>query len=91
MPGRPIPTPTQTPTPPSKPADPAKPVAPANGRTCQDDGYPVGYYWSESAQACVINRVYVVPTTSETTNSLYYLALAITSLLGILVIRRKVN
>ena len=87
LPGRPIPIPT--PTPPSKPADPAKPVAPANGRTCQDDGYPVGYYWSESAQACVINRVYVVPKTSETTNSLYYLALAITSLLGILVIRKK--
>ena len=70
--------------------DPVKPVI-NKGRSCQDDGYPAGYYWSESAQACVINRVYAVPKTSETTNSLYYLALAITSLLGILVIRRKVN
>ena len=26
---------------------------PAVGRTCQDDGYPAGYYWDEEKQACL--------------------------------------
>lgn len=25
----------------------------AEGRTCQDDGYPQGYYWSDDAQQCL--------------------------------------
>ena len=36
---------------------------PVVGRSCQDDGYPVGYYWSESENKCVV-RSYVVPKTS---------------------------
>ncbi|MBP3891092.1 MAG: Cna B-type domain-containing protein [Solobacterium sp.] len=30
------------------------------GRTCQDDGYPAGYYWSDAAQKCI--RTGGVPT-----------------------------
>ncbi len=45
----------------NKPAAPAqpqqKPVAPAvPARTCQDDGFPAGYYWSDSAQACITDQ-----------------------------------
>lgn len=40
-----IPKPTVTPkiTPTPKP----------KGRTCQDDGYPAGYYWSDEKKACI--------------------------------------
>ncbi len=40
----------------SNPAPAPIPQAPA-GRTCQDDGYPAGYYWSDSAQACITDYV----------------------------------
>lgn len=29
------------------------PLSYAEGRTCQDDGYPAGYYWSDDAQQCL--------------------------------------
>jgi len=36
---------------------PVPPIKPTPGRSCQDDGFPAGYYWSEAAQACVIDIV----------------------------------
>ncbi len=51
------------PTLPSNPVETPKPVAPVKGRSCQDDGYPVGYYWSESENKCIVKN-YVVPKTS---------------------------
>jgi len=35
----------------------AVPTIPGQGRTCQEAGYPAGYYWSEAAKACVIDGV----------------------------------
>ena len=45
---------------------PGVPDKPA-GRTCQDDGYPAGYYWNAARQACVIDDVggYKVPDTGD--------------------------
>lgn len=40
---------------------PLPPTQPVVGRTCQDDGYPSGYYWNGSA--CVLPQSYVVPKT----------------------------
>jgi hypothetical protein len=49
-------------------ADPLTPEPDVStGRTCQDDGYPAGYYWNAVRQACVIDNVggYKVPDTSD--------------------------
>ena len=53
----PTPTPTDAPTPTTPPAPNPTPAPTPAGRTCQDDGYPAGYYWSDAEQACIIDYV----------------------------------
>ncbi len=53
---------------------PHVPVAPKEnksqpGRTCQDDGYPNGYYWDDNKQMCVY-KGYKVPHTGNDSNPL---------------------
>ena len=55
----------------------ANPSVPADntdsGRTCQDDGYPAGYYWSDAQQSCILpygqtSKGFKVPNTADKTN-----------------------
>ncbi len=52
------------------------------GRSCQDDGYPNGYFWDEGKQACVYSG-YVVPNTKVNVNNPYgaYIVLSLTALI----------
>ena len=45
------------------------PAEPEPGRTCQDDGYPAGYTWSDEKQACICTEAVcnVRPTSKPTT------------------------
>jgi len=54
-------------------------------RTCQDDGYPKGYYWDDALLACVAPiSTYKVPPTA--TNNQTRLFVSILILSGILLI-----
>lgn len=48
------------------------------GRTCQDDGYPVGYYWDDAKQACVINK-YSVPKTATNNQMILFVIMLMLS------------
>ncbi|MEG0358431.1 MAG: hypothetical protein RR598_04150 [Anaerorhabdus sp.] len=37
-------------------------------RTCQDDGYPEGYYWSYEKNACIIDSKIITPQTKKSGN-----------------------
>ena len=82
-------TPAPTPTPTS---------VPVQGRTCQDDGYPAGYYWDESKQACVINATstndkttYKVPPTATDNNIIGYAILIALGGLALFFVNKKRN
>ena len=61
--------PAPTPTPPPSTPQPTK--VPEKQRTCQDDGFPAGYYWDANKQACV-RPAYVVPATSDNNQTVAY-------------------
>lgn len=44
-------------------------VPTTEGRTCQDDGYPAGYYWSDEAQQCLAPQGSVSSKQSNSENN----------------------
>ena len=78
----PAPTPSSTPTPTPPPSTPQPTKVPDKQRTCQDDGFPVGYYWDANKQACV-RPAYVVPATSDNNQTVAYV---VTIALGLIAV-----
>lgn len=68
-----------------------KPMPAPKGRTCQDDGYPAGYYWNESAQKCVPSNKVPTPNTGDDFHSLPYAILLIGSILFVLTSASKLK
>lgn len=52
-----------------KPTNPIDPTTPPVGRTCQDDGYPGGWYWNQEAQACLLSNQTIIGETLKDTKN----------------------